>query len=62
MKVERERCGNCHHGAHPSGPCHTSEVTGPPSDHPANGGHGDRTVTPCDCQEHAPAVNGAGIV
>lgn len=60
---QREKCGACYHGAHPSGPCATVEVTGPPSDHPAReGDHGDRDVTPCNCQESTPYRNGHEVV
>lgn len=61
--IHRERCGTCRHGAHPSGPCTTETVTGPPSDHPArDGDHGDRTVTPCECKVSTPYRNGKTVV
>ena len=58
--TKRDLCGDCHHGAHSSGPCQTVEVTGPPSTIPATleNPHGDRTVTPCTCKVSTPYRNG----
>lgn len=60
--VQRELCGDCHHGAHTRGPCQTITVDGPPSDHPAReGDHGDRTVTKCECKVSTPYRNGVTL-
>jgi hypothetical protein len=59
-----EPCAMCHHPRHThgTGTCISKTVTGPADNHPADGSHGNRTVTPCPCTEYVPHLNGAARV
>lgn len=54
------RCQNCTHTPHPDRACRYSRVSGPADPKAkADGNHGMRDVTPCNCPGYAPALNGS---
>lgn len=62
--IHREECGDCHHGAHPDGPCLTVTVSGPPTSDPPTptDPHPGRNVDPCTCLKSTPYRNGHEVV
>lgn len=61
--MEREKCGDCGHGAHHDGACQTVTVSGPKSTSMPTPTdlHPGRDVDPCECQTSTPYRNGKQI-